>query len=72
MGTGRRPTVEESVSRGRRLLAVILVAIGAVPLLYVAFLIFRYLLNHLVGVSIAAAVAVIIGSTLLLYFLIKE
>jgi hypothetical protein len=72
MGTGRRPTVEESVSLRRRLLAVILVAIGAVPLLYVAFLIFRYLLNHLVGVSIAAAVAVIIGSTLLLYFLIKE
>lgn len=72
MAPNRRPTVEESVSLGRRLLTVVLVAGGVILLSYLAFKLFQYLLHHLVGVSIVAAVAVIVVSTITLFFLISS
>jgi hypothetical protein len=72
VGSSRGPRGEESASLGRRLLAVVPVAIGGILLLYLAYKLFQFLLNHLVGVSIVVAVAIIIATMTALYFLISR
>jgi len=63
--------LSESVSFGWRLAAVVGVAIIGMVLLYLAYMLISWLFHHLLGVSIAAAIATILGAAVALFLLVQ-